>query len=96
MPPSKEQEELYRKAMDEAKTELESIDMKMEEEIQKTREKLAKLQESKKYYRQICEGIAKLLGEEIQLSETEDNEENSKKKDKQPQNSSPPSLNQTN
>ena len=96
MPPSKEQEDLYRKAMDEAKTELESIDTKMEEEIQKTRERLAKLQESKKYYRQIYEGIAKLLGEDIQLSETEEDDENSKKKDKQTQDSSPPSMNPNN
>ena len=95
MPPNKEQEDLYRKAMDEAKTELESIDTKMEEEIQKTRERLAKLQESKKYYRQIYEGIAKLLGEEVQLNETEE-EDNSKKKEKLSQNSTSPPLNQTN
>jgi hypothetical protein len=38
----------------------------MEQELQKIREKLAQMQESKKYYRQIYEGAAHLLGVEVE------------------------------
>lgn len=66
---NKEQEEIYKKAMDEAKKELDDVDSKMQEEIQKARQKLAELQESKKHYRQIYEGTALLLGIEVQPEE---------------------------
>lgn len=66
---NKEQEEIYKKAMDEAKKELDGVDSKMQEEIQKARQKLAELQESKKHYRQIYEGTALLLGIEIEPEE---------------------------
>ena len=59
---SKEQEDLYRKTMEEAKGQLETIDDDMEKEIQKARERLAKLQESKRSFRQLYEGAARLLG----------------------------------
>ncbi|MBN1222995.1 MAG: hypothetical protein JXB23_07080 [Candidatus Aminicenantes bacterium] len=65
----KEQEEIYRKAMDEAKKELDSVDEKMQEEIQKARQQLAELQESKKHYRQIYEGTAQLLGIDVEPEE---------------------------
>jgi hypothetical protein len=63
---NKEQEELYRKTMEEAKAQLETIDDEMEKEIQKTRERLAKLQESKRSFRQLYEGAARLLGLKIE------------------------------
>ena len=63
---NKEQEDLYKKTMEAAKKELEDIDAQMEEELQKIREKLAQMQESKKYYRQIYEGAAHLLGIEVE------------------------------
>lgn len=66
---TKELEELYKKAMDEAKNQLDGIESEMEKEIQKVREKLAKLQESKKSYQQIYEGAANLLGIPIELEE---------------------------
>lgn len=70
---TKEQEELYKKTMDEAKKQLESIDSDMAEEIQKIREKLAQLQESKKSFRQLYEASAQLLGIEVEPeSENED------------------------
>ncbi|MGD9347219.1 MAG: hypothetical protein PVH84_15240 [Candidatus Aminicenantes bacterium] len=84
---NKEQEEIYKKAMDEAKKELDSVDSKMQEEIQKARQKLAELQESKKHYRQIYEGTALLLGiqvepeEESDLSQDEESSEEKKGKD---------------
>jgi len=64
---TKEQEELYRKTMAEAKAQYDSIDEEMEKEIQKTRETLAKLQESKKSFQQIYESTAKLLGIKVEV-----------------------------
>jgi uncharacterized membrane-anchored protein YhcB (DUF1043 family) len=68
MPLTKEQEELYKKTMDEAKAQFENIDAEMEQEIQKTREILANLQASKKHFQQIYQATANLLGIEIELS----------------------------
>jgi len=69
MPLTKEQEDLYRKTMQEAKTQYENIDAEMEQEIQKTREILAKLQASKKHFQQIYQATANLLGIEVELGE---------------------------
>lgn len=69
---NKEQEEIYKKAMDEAKKELDGVDSRMQEEIQKARQKLSELQESKKHYRQIYEGTALLLGIEVEPEEESD------------------------
>ena len=63
---TKEQEELYKKTMEEAKKQLEQIDGDMAKEIQKIREKLAQLQESKKSFRQLYEASAQLLGIEVE------------------------------
>ena len=71
MPLTKEQEELYKKTMDEAKTQYENIDEEMEQEIQKTREILANLQASKKHFQQIYEATANLLGIEVELNNDE-------------------------
>jgi len=69
---NKEQEEIYKKAMDEAKKELDSVDSNMQEEIQKARQKLAELQDSKKHYRQIYEATALLLGIKVEPEEKSD------------------------
>ena len=69
---NKEQEEIYKKAMDTAKKELDNVDSNMQEEIQKARQKLAELQESKKHFRQIYEGTALLLGIEVEPEEESD------------------------
>jgi ElaB/YqjD/DUF883 family membrane-anchored ribosome-binding protein len=66
---NKEQEEIYRKAMDEAKKELDGVDSRMQEEIQKARQRLADLQDSKKHFRQIYEGTALLLGIQVEPEE---------------------------
>jgi 5-bromo-4-chloroindolyl phosphate hydrolysis protein len=68
MPLTKEQEELYKKTMEEAKAQFENIDAEMEQEIQKTREILAGLQASKKHFLQIYQATANLLGVEVELS----------------------------
>jgi hypothetical protein len=66
---SKEQEDLYRKTMDEVKRQLDSLDSQVEQELQKVRERLAQLQESKKSLKMVYEGTAKLLGIEADLDE---------------------------
>jgi hypothetical protein len=71
---NKEQEDLYKKTMEAAKKELEDMDSQMEQELQKIREKLAQMQESKKYYRQIYEGAAHLLGVEVETDDNGDGE----------------------
>jgi len=68
MPLTKEQEELYKKTMEEAKAQFENIDAEMEQEIQKTREILANLQASKKHFQRIYEATANLLGVEVELN----------------------------
>ena len=69
---NKEQEDLYKKTMQEAKKQLEGVDSLIEKELQKVREKLAELQESKKSFRMIYEGTAKLLGVESELANEDD------------------------
>lgn len=71
---NKDQEELYKKTMEEAKKQLDGIEGQIEKELQKVREKLAELQESKKSFRMIYEGTAKLLGIESDLDEEEEDE----------------------
>jgi len=71
---SKEQEELFRKTMDEVKKQLDSIDSQVEQELQKVREKLAHLQESKKTLKMVYEGTARLLGIETDLEGEKENE----------------------
>ncbi|MBD3414786.1 MAG: hypothetical protein GF421_10195 [Candidatus Aminicenantes bacterium] len=66
---TKKQEELYRQTMQEAKAQLDTIDEEMENEIQKAREKLERLKEAKESFRQLYEGAARLLGEEIKLDQ---------------------------
>jgi ElaB/YqjD/DUF883 family membrane-anchored ribosome-binding protein len=72
MPLTKEQEDLYKKTMDEAKTQFENIDEEMEKEIQKTRETLANLQASKKHFQQIYQATANLLGVEVEISDDDE------------------------
>lgn len=71
---SKDQEDLYRKTMDEVKKQLDSIDSLVEQELQKVREKLAQLQESKKTLKMVYEGTAKLLGIDADLEGETENE----------------------
>ena len=69
---NKDQEDLFRKTMDEVKKQLDSIDSLVEQELQKVREKLAQLQESKKSLKMVYDGTTKLLGIETEFEgETE-------------------------
>lgn len=67
-----DQENLYKKTMQEVRKQLATIDGQIERELQIVREKLAALQESKKSYRLILEGTAKLLGLETDVEEDEE------------------------
>jgi len=58
---TKELEELYKKTMNDAKKQIDEIDAEMQVIINETRRKLAKLQESKKSYKQVYQGAAELL-----------------------------------
>jgi uncharacterized membrane-anchored protein YhcB (DUF1043 family) len=98
MPLTKEQEELYKKTMDEAKLQFENIDAEMEQEIQKTREILANLQSSKKHFQQIYEATAKLLGIEVELdndgqaTDMDDESDEDKEEKKQASSKNPDSV----
>ena len=58
----KNQEEFYKKTMVEAKKKIRIIDEEMQKIVEKTREALEKLQDSKSSFQQVYEGAAKLLG----------------------------------
>ena len=66
---NRDQEELYRRTMDEVKRQLDNIDEEVEKELQKVRKRLAELQESKKSLKMVFEGTAKLLGIELEAEE---------------------------
>ena len=69
---SKEKEGLYKKMMEDAKSQLKDIDTQMQQEIQKIREKLADLQAAKKNFKQVYDGAAKILGIETKLEDEEE------------------------
>ncbi len=66
---SKEQEELYKRTMEEVKRQLDNIDDDVEKELQKVRKRLAELQDAKKNLKMVYEGTAKLLGIELETEE---------------------------
>ncbi len=68
---SKNQEELYKRTMDEVRRQLDNLDDEVEKELQKVRRRLAELQESKKSLKMVYEGTAKLLGIEVESEEEE-------------------------
>ncbi len=59
----KEQDEVYRKALDEMKKQIAEIDRRTEEEIQRVKSRLSALQDTKKALVAACAGIARILGE---------------------------------
>jgi len=80
---NKNQEELYKKTMDEAKAQLDTIDDEMEKVIQNAREKLAALQDSKRSFKQLYEGSARLLGIKIEIEEEQQEEPKEKIKEQE-------------
>ncbi len=69
---TKEQEELYRRTMEDVKKQLDHIDEEVEKELAKVRKRLAELQSSKKSLRMVYEGTAKLLGIELETDSEDD------------------------
>jgi hypothetical protein len=67
----REQEDLYRKTMDEMKRQIDDVDIQIEEEITALKARLAELQDTKKSLMSAYRGMAKLLGEdgEVDLDE---------------------------
>jgi len=65
----KDQTALYRKTMDQAKSQLDGVDTEMEIELEKTKAILVKLQESKKLLKQIYENAAVIVGVDAELKE---------------------------
>ncbi len=65
----KDQTALYRKTMDQAKSQLDGVDAEMEQELKKTRAILVELQESKKLLKQIYENAAVIIGVDAELKE---------------------------
>ena len=63
MPLRKEQDDVYRKALDEMKRQIAEIDHQTEEEIKRVKARLSVLQETKKSLIAACTGIARILGE---------------------------------
>ncbi len=66
---SKEQEELYKKTLEDVGSQLTAIDAEVERELQRVRQTLAQLQEQKKSLKMVYQGIAKLLGIESDLED---------------------------
>ena len=65
----KDQTALYRKTMDQAKSQLDGVDTEMEIELEKTKAILVQLQESKKLLKQIYENAAVIVGVDAELKE---------------------------
>jgi len=66
---SKDQEELYKKTLEDVRSQLSDIDAEVEKELQRVRQTLAQLQEHKKSLKMVYQGIAKLLGIESDLED---------------------------
>jgi predicted nucleic acid-binding Zn-ribbon protein len=66
---NKEQEELYKKTLEDVRSQLNAIDAEVEKELQRVRQNLAQLQEQKKSLKMVYDGIAKLLGIESDLED---------------------------
>lgn len=59
---SKEQEEFYKKVLDQAKKDIENIDRQMDEILEEVKQRLAVLQNNKKMLIQMYNSAASMLG----------------------------------
>jgi len=69
---TRDQEELYRKTLEEVRRQIDEIEVQIEEEIKNVRIKLGDLQKAKKSLLSVYRGMAGLLGEEIETEEEDD------------------------
>ena len=59
---SKDQEDFFRRTLDMTKQQIEQLNVQIEEELSKVKERLAELQNAKNAAKQIYDGACKILG----------------------------------
>ena len=67
MPLSKEQAQFYQQTMDMTRRQISDLNVQIEEELAKVKERLADLQNAKNAAKQIYDGACKILGVENDL-----------------------------
>lgn len=67
MPLSKEQSQFYQQTMDMTRRQISDLNVQIEEELAKVKERLADLQNAKNAAKQIYDGACKILGVENDL-----------------------------
>ena len=61
----RDQEEFYRNTLAEVRSQIDEIDVQIEEQIKSIKSRLSELQNSKKALMSVCQSLSKILGEEI-------------------------------
>ena len=61
----RDQEEFYRKTLSEVRSQIDEIDIQIEDQIKSIKARLQELQTSKKAMMEVCLGLSKILGEDI-------------------------------
>ena len=64
---SKDQEEFFRRTLDMTRQQIDQLNVQIEEELSKVKERLAELQNAKNAAKQIYDGACKMLGVENDL-----------------------------
>ena len=66
----RDQEEIYRKTLAEAKSQIEDIEIQIEDQIESIKSRLHELQTSKKAMLEVCRSLSKILGEDFVEEDT--------------------------
>ena len=66
----RDQEEMYRRTLAEARNQIEEIDIQIEDQIKSIKARLQELQTSKKTIQEVCQSLCKILGEDIANEES--------------------------
>jgi hypothetical protein len=61
----RDQEDIYRENLGEARSQIEEIDIQIEEQIESIKARLHELQTSKKTILEVCRSLSKILGEDF-------------------------------
>jgi hypothetical protein len=72
---SKDQSQFYRQTLDMTRKQINDLNVQIEEELSKVKERLAELQNSKNAAKQIYDGVCKILGVENDLEKEETTED---------------------
>lgn len=65
----RDQEEIYRKTLAEARAQIEEIDLQIEDQIKSIKARLLELQTAKKAMLEVCRSLSKILGEEAVIED---------------------------